>query len=185
MSVPSFSESTPTLLGSHAAVVYISKFNMKYLTLLSIAVLLAVLAVVEAYSAQRLICLVNRERTSRGLKPLILNSDLSEDAQHHSESQANRRQVTHSRSDRPDMGDVARSRGYNYRSKAENVAVGDQTEESVVRKWMNSDVHRRNILTPGFTHAGSGFDPRGNYWTLEFLGMDPSRIDYSRVPVCP
>ncbi|KAK9717120.1 hypothetical protein K7432_006439 [Basidiobolus ranarum] len=148
-------------------------------------VLLTFLAAVEAFSAPRLICLVNRERTSRGLKPLILNNDLSEDAQHHSESQANRRQVTHSRTDRPDMGEVARSRGYNYRTKAENVAVGDQTEESVVRKWMNSEVHRRNILTPGFTHAGAGFDPRGNYWTLEFLGMDQNRIDYSRVPTCP
>ncbi|ORX88148.1 hypothetical protein K493DRAFT_306766 [Basidiobolus meristosporus CBS 931.73] len=147
-------------------------------------VLLAACAT-QAFSPERLTCLVNRERVSRGLRPLIVNRDLNEDAQHHSESQANRHQMTHSRSDRPDMGDVARSRGYNYRTRAENVAVGDQTEESVVYKWMHSEVHRRNILTPSFTHAGCGFDPRGNYWTMEFLGMDPSRIDYSRVPVCP
>ncbi|ORX88152.1 hypothetical protein K493DRAFT_359688 [Basidiobolus meristosporus CBS 931.73] len=145
-------------------------------------ILLVILAswTAQAFSVERLVCLVNQERVSRGLKPLIVNADLNEDAQYHSQSQANRRQMTHNRSDRPDMGDVARSRGYNYRSRAENVAVGDQTEESVVYKWMHSDVHRRNILTPSFTHTGAGFDPRGNYWTMEFLGMDQNRIDYTR-----
>ncbi|KAK9759867.1 hypothetical protein K7432_016660 [Basidiobolus ranarum] len=158
---------------------------MKFSSFIILPIILASFSVVQAYSPERLICLINRERVSRGLNPLILNGDLGEDAQHHSQSQADRRQMTHNRSDRPDMGDVARSRGYNYRTRAENVAAGDQTEEQVVYKWMHSEVHRRNILTPSFTHAGTGFDPRGNYWTMEFLGMDPSRINYSQVPVCP
>ncbi|ORX88151.1 hypothetical protein K493DRAFT_306767 [Basidiobolus meristosporus CBS 931.73] len=223
---------------------------MRFFILLTSLVASSLLATtVSAFSEARLICLVNRERVrgyfvSRHLGVIPFSSffptqsDLNEDAHHHSESQANRRQMTHARSDRPDMGDVARSRGYNYRTRAENVAAGDRTEESVVYKWMHSEVsgqlcmdelfgegrvaelirepemahhewsglstqldvaagriligepltltvHRRNILTPSFTHAGSGFDPRGNYWTMEFLGMDPSRINFDQVPVCP
>ncbi|KAK9659812.1 hypothetical protein K7432_018471 [Basidiobolus ranarum] len=112
--------------------------------------------IVTAFSGPRLICLINRERVSRGLRPLILNGDLSEDAQHHSQSQANRRQMTHRRSDRPDMGDVARSRGYNYRTRAENVAAGDQTEESVVYKWMHSEgMFRLVFRLHSFIYCGS------------------------------
>jgi uncharacterized protein YkwD len=36
---------------------------------------------------------------------------------------------------------------------------------------MNSPGHRANILTPGFTHLGVGFEgggPAGTYWTQLF-----------------
>ena len=39
----------------------------------------------------------------------------------------------------------------------ENLAWGDQaasTPRSIVRAWMNSPAHRRNILTPGFREIG-------------------------------
>ncbi|ORX88154.1 hypothetical protein K493DRAFT_306770 [Basidiobolus meristosporus CBS 931.73] len=136
-------------------------------------ILLVILAswTAQAFSVERLVCLVNQERVSRGLKPLIVNAQPSPDDP---QSFGSAR-----------YGGCSKIQGLQLSFTRENVAVGDQTEESVVYKWMHSDVHRRNILTPSFTHTGAGFDPRGNYWTMEFLGMDQNRIDYSRVPVCP
>lgn len=41
---------------------------------------------------------------------------------------------------------------YNRYMAGENIAWGYRTPEKVVEAWMNSPDHRRNILTPEFTH---------------------------------
>ena len=47
--------------------------------------------------------------------------------------------------------------------------MGQRTAEEVVKGWMESPGHRENILTPGFTHIGIGYDKNGNYWTQQFI----------------
>ncbi len=65
--------------------------------------------------------------------------------------------------------DQMKANGVTYKSAAENIAMGQRTAEEVVKGWMESPGHRQNILTPGFTHIGIGFDKNGNYWTQQFI----------------
>jgi uncharacterized protein YkwD len=46
--------------------------------------------------------------------------------------------------------------------------MGQRSAEQVMKAWMNSDGHRRNILNCGFTTIGVGLDTRGWYWTQNF-----------------
>jgi uncharacterized protein YkwD len=51
---------------------------------------------------------------------------------------------------------------------AENIAMGYNSVESVVRGWMKSPGHRANILNPKHTKIGVGFYK--NYWCQQFGG---------------
>ena len=59
--------------------------------------------------------------------------------------------------------------GINYKTAAENIARGQKTPEAVVNSWMNSSGHRANILNPGYTKIGVGYEKTGNYWTQMFI----------------
>jgi uncharacterized protein YkwD len=98
--------------------------------------------------------LVNAERARRGLRPLAASDRLMVDARQWSEVQASRGRMYHSR-----MG---------YR---ENVAYGQQSPQEVVRTWMNSSGHRKNILAPSTSAIGVGLAYSANgrpYWTQVF-----------------
>src|SRR5262249_42726718 len=62
--------------------------------------------------------------------------------------------------------------GYgNYTAWGENIAYGYQTAQEVFRAWMNSPVHRANILSATFNEIGVSLavDAHGViFWTQEF-----------------
>ena len=60
--------------------------------------------------------------------------------------------------------------GITYRYAGENIAMGQRTPEEVVKAWMNSEGHRKNILSPNYNYIGVGYVAQGNYWTQEFIG---------------
>ena len=67
---------------------------------------------------------------------------------------------------------MMKSFGINYRSAGENIAAGQTTAESVMKSWMNSPGHKKNILSPNFTHIGVGYakgGSYGHYWTQQFM----------------
>ena len=66
--------------------------------------------------------------------------------------------------------DMMKQFGISYRAAAENIAMGQRTPEEVVNAWMNSDGHRKNILSSSYTHIGIGYMENGNYWTQMFIG---------------
>ena len=114
--------------------------------------------------------LVNAERAVRGLPPMAYESRLQLAAQRHSEDQAAMRRMTHTGSDGSSMVQRVDRVGFPWRSLAENVAVGFATPAAVMVAWMNSEGHRRNILSAN-THLGVGLaygsDGRP-YWTQVF-----------------
>lgn len=60
----------------------------------------------------------------------------------------------------------------NAKSVAENVAFGYPCSNSVVKAWMNSDSHRKNIENPNFTHFGISTkcnNSERNYFTQIFI----------------
>jgi len=48
--------------------------------------------------------------------------------------------------------------------------MGQRTPEEVVKAWMNSEGHRKNILSANFNYIDVGYVSQGNYWTQEFIG---------------
>ena len=63
--------------------------------------------------------------------------------------------------------------GISYRTAGENIASGQRTAQAVVTAWMNSEGHRKNILSANFTEIGVGYAAKSNgtpYWTQMFIG---------------
>ena len=99
------------------------------------------------------LCLVNRERSSRGLRKLTVSKRLSLAAVRHSRDMARRNYFSHVSPRGSTFMTRIRKTGYlrgaRSWSAAENIAWGSGsygTPRSIVRAWMRSAGHRRNIL---------------------------------------
>ena len=58
-----------------------------------------------------------------------------------------------------------------YKNVGENIAAGQKDIESVMRSWMRSPGHRRNIMGKSFTHIGCGYAASKDgtpYWCVCF-----------------
>jgi uncharacterized protein YkwD len=105
-----------------------------------------------------IIDLVNAERTSRGLAPLVVNDKLVLAAQHHATNMAYYNTMSHTitQADLPSLVDRLNYYGYRYRAAGENIAWNYSSATSVMNAWMNSSGHRANILSTTFTEIGVG-----------------------------
>lgn len=110
--------------------------------------------------------LVNQERSKRKLAPLTLDPELSEVIQAHTEEMADYKYLSHKNMDGEDPFDRLRRAGIRYQKAAENVAWGQRTPKDVMKSWMNSPGHRKNILGPTYRSIGLGFS--GSYWGQVF-----------------
>lgn len=99
---------------------------------------------------------VNDQRAGQNLPPVIPDPRLTQAAQDHACDSAARNRMGHDGSDGSDLGDRARRSGYAYRAIAENVAQGYPGPGAVLRGWMESTGHRRNILLRGAQDVGIG-----------------------------
>jgi len=113
------------------------------------------------------LCLVNRERTLRGERPLRLNRRLRRAAQAHSVSMAVRDYFDHVGPGGQTPLARLRQVGYISRSRSsyevgENIAWGTgrlATPRAIVAAWMASPGHRANILDPRYRETGVGISP--------------------------
>ncbi len=111
--------------------------------------------------------LVNEERAKQGLSALSVSPELRETARLRSQEIV--QTFSHTRPD----GSSCFTAFPNWSgTKAENIAAGYATPAKVMEGWMNSDGHRRNILTPGLRYIGVGCYESGGrlYWTQAFFG---------------
>ncbi|MFM8323199.1 MAG: NBR1-Ig-like domain-containing protein [Chloroflexota bacterium] len=128
-----------------------------------------------AYLSQ-IVSLVNAARAQNGLTALALNSQLSAAAQLHSQDMGCKNYVDHTGSDGSTWFDRVRAQGYPGASSArENIYVGNPafggTAQGAFNWWMNSQVHRDNILFTSVTQIGVGYvfvnsSAYGGYYTL-------------------
>lgn len=120
----------------------------------------------------QVIQLTNQERAKHGLKPLVANWELSRVARYKSVDMRDRNYFSHTSPTYGSPFDMMRSFGISYRSAGENIAAGQRTPQEVVNAWMNSEGHRKNILSSGYTQIGVGYakgGSRGHYWTQMFI----------------
>lgn len=119
---------------------------------------------------QKVIDLTNAERRKAGLKDLIGDTKLSSVAKTKSNDMQQKGYFSHTSPTYGSPFDMMRDFGVTYKTAGENIAQGQRTPEEVVRAWMNSEGHRRNILNSAFTHIGVGHETTGNHWTQMFIG---------------
>lgn len=121
---------------------------------------------------QMLLQLVNTERSARGLKPLTLDSTLSNVARIKSQDMVTKRYFSHNSPTYGSPFDMMKRFGITYRTAGENIA-GNQSVQAAHTALMNSPGHRANILNPQYTHLGIGIvdgGPYGKMFTEMFVG---------------
>ncbi|MGX6443231.1 CAP domain-containing protein [Neobacillus sp. K501] len=119
---------------------------------------------------QKVVDLTNQERAKNGLAPLKVDETLSKMAREKSRDMSANGYFSHTSPTYGSPFDMMKQYGISYRAAGENIAMGQRSPEEVVTAWMNSEGHRKNILSPNFTHIGVGHIAQGNYWTQEFIG---------------
>jgi len=137
------------------------------------------------------ICLLNRERTERGLPRLRGNRLLRRSAQRWTNTMVRERAFSHG----TDFSARITAVGFDWSRAGENIADGYRTAAGAVTAWMRSLGHCQNILTPVFREAGAGFDSgsamgsaRRGTWTLDLaLGMGQRTLSENWGPAegCP
>lgn len=115
--------------------------------------------------------LVNVERDKAGCDRLRMDSRLRKAARDYSALMAAKKWFDHTSPDGSSFVDRVARAGYprSY-AAAENIAYGYRTAAAVMKGWMNSSGHRRNILNCSLKAIGVGLAYRGStpYWTQDF-----------------
>lgn len=119
---------------------------------------------------QKVVELTNQERAKQGLPALQLDTELSKVARAKSQDMQAKGYFSHTSPTYGSPFDMMKQFGITYRAAGENIAMGQQSPEAVVKAWMNSEGHRANILNKSYTHIGVGHVANGNYWTQMFIG---------------
>jgi uncharacterized YkwD family protein len=117
--------------------------------------------------------LVNAERANYGLKPLQWDDKVASVARLKSQDMRDKNYFSHTSPTYGSPFEMMKKYGVTFRSAGENIAAGQTTPEAVVKGWMNSEGHRKNILSASFTHLGVGYAAGGSYkhyWTQMFIG---------------
>jgi uncharacterized protein YkwD len=115
--------------------------------------------------------LINAYRKEKGLKPLKLNTSLTEAAKNHSRDLAKWDRISHYGSDGSNPWDRVKRTGYNAKLAAENVGTGQVTIDEVMKGWKESPGHNKNLLLADADHMGIALvqDPKTEFktfWTL-------------------
>jgi uncharacterized protein YkwD len=115
--------------------------------------------------------LVNAYRARQGLKPLRLNTQLSDAASAHSRDLAKNDRISHYGSDGSDTWDRVRRAGYTARLTAENVGTGQLSLREVFQGWQKSPDHNANLLLADAEEMGIAMvhNPKTQFktfWTL-------------------
>ena len=135
----------------------------------------------EVYRAvmNEIVRLSNIEREKNGVETLAVDRDLEQAATGHSEEMAKMNYFSHTSPvpGRQTPGERIGLTGINPRATGENIAKFgayplDTLAQNAVIGWMNSPPHRKNLLSPTFTHIGVGVARSGKtyYLTQNFCG---------------
>ena len=124
--------------------------------------------------AQRqVVSLLNEQRGAHGLQPLALRGRLSNGARAHARDMVQRNYFDHNTLNGPSWNvRVSRFVGAEH-TVGENIGWGtfaSGSPDAIVRAWMHSTGHRRNILDPAFRLIGVGIA------TGSFQGQGDARV---------
>lgn len=117
---------------------------------------------VDIASERKMLSLVNSERTSRGLLPLILDSSLQSLARSYAKEMFQQGYFSHYDPEGRSPFDRMNDAGITYVSAGENLALAPSVDLAH-QGLMNSPGHRANILSPNYHRVGIGVMDGGIY----------------------
>ncbi|ATW26027.1 CAP domain-containing protein [Candidatus Formimonas warabiya] len=121
---------------------------------------------------QKMVDLVNAERTAAGLPALEVDMRLVKTARMKSQDMIDNNYFDHNSPTYGSPFDLMKSQGITYRTAGENLA-GNSSVDGAHKGLMNSSGHRANILNKNYTHIGIGIidgGPYGKMFTQHFIG---------------
>ncbi len=128
-------------------------------------------ATAQAGSDNQVLVAVNTIRANFRLPPLQWHPSLQRAAQEQAVMMATERKMSHKV--RRGQGFGARMKRIGYRGlAAENIARGQTSLARVLRSWLESPGHRRNMLHPRMRFLGLAASKGGgrNYWAMVLGG---------------
>lgn len=111
--------------------------------------------------------LTNVHRLTAGCRPLTVSGKLTTAAQRHAKDMSRKRYFSHSSANGTQWWQRIERAGYRDPG-GENIAQGYGGAASVVRAWLDSPGHRKNIRNCQFKTIGIGFSGAGDYWVQDF-----------------
>ncbi|HTP10774.1 MAG TPA: CAP domain-containing protein [Anaerolineae bacterium] len=134
--------------------------------------------------AAQILSRINALRQQNGLLPLDLSSILTTSAQRHSDDMARTGNIDHNGSDGSTIESRIRDAGYGHWRGfgiwGENIYGGQLADvDAAWDFWINSQVHRANILKPRYREIGIGVgrSDKGTFYTLNF-GSQPNVLPF-------
>ncbi|KAJ2764827.1 hypothetical protein IWQ56_004339 [Coemansia nantahalensis] len=116
---------------------------------------------------QQMLCLVNRERKKKGLRPVALHPVLMDTALEQSRYQAQVRQMTHKNPVYGNIGQRMSRRGFRLKVATENIAsVPGGTPQQLFAVWCSDAAHYNNMLNRDVDYMGLA--NINGYWTQDF-----------------
>ena len=138
-----------------------------------------VIAPMNADFEIQLLKLINQKRQNRGLGVLQTDEGLMRDSRYHAADMANENYHEHATHNRTSSGLQVGistfkriSKFYEGFANTENIAAGYNSPEEVLKGWMKSPGHKRNLFNKSATHMGVGYYHNANskfknYWVFE------------------
>lgn len=115
-----------------------------------------------------LLRLHNDERQANFAGPLMIDHLLASVARIHASGMQQSGRLSHYDAEGRGLRERIEASGYGGNTYGENIAGEFQTAHQVMRAWIGSPGHRRNIIDPNFSDVGIGFS--GGYWCVVFGG---------------
>ena len=117
----------------------------------------------------------NHFREAHGLRKLIADPVLTPFARSRSQDMARRHYFSHTTPDGRGVFDLMEAAGIDYSRAAENIHMSSglrdlaKVAEKAVNGWINSEGHRKNMLSRDLTHIGIGVaqGPDGAYYSTQ------------------
>jgi uncharacterized protein YkwD len=128
--------------------------RLSWVSAILVALSLALVPPVTAGPAESVLSSINAARAKAGCGPLRANPKLMAAARSHAKAMAEQNFFGHAGKDGSRMSSRIQRQGYSFRTAAENIAAGQKSAGEVVRSWLQSSGHRRNILNCRMEETG-------------------------------
>ncbi|MDD2627282.1 MAG: CAP domain-containing protein [Clostridia bacterium] len=120
-----------------------------------------------------LLKLINDYRAKNGVKPLSFGVTLNKISKMKSDDMVQNDYFSHTSPKYGTPFEMMKNNGLNYKSAGENIA-GNPSLDKAMDSWINSEGHRKNILSSSFNYIGIGIteSPKyGNVIVTMFAGI--------------
>ncbi|MFQ3545946.1 CAP domain-containing protein [Halobacillus rhizosphaerae] len=119
---------------------------------------------------EQVVQLTNKARKKQGLSALKIDPQVAKVAQTKANDMAKNNYFSHTSPTYGSPFQMMKQFGVSYHIAEENIAAGQQTPDEVVKAWLNSPGHRKNIMNKNVTHIGVGYAADGSNWSQMFIG---------------